>query len=208
MTITAQMVKELREATGAAVLDCKNALEQYDGNLDQAKAYLAEKGLATARKKSERIAREGKVETYTHHGGRVGVMVEVNCETDFVANTDQFQALAHELALHIAFASPRYLDVDNVPADVLDEQKQAFYQEAKAQGKPDNVVERIVEGKLEKYYAEVCLLRQPFVRDGDYTVSDIITQAVGELKENIRVGRFARFELGEVYDDGAGEEEA
>ncbi len=208
MTITAQMVKELREETGAAVLDCKKALEQHGGDLAQAKAYLAEQGLATARKKAERVAREGKIETYAHHGGRVGVMVEVNCETDFVADTEQFQTLAHELALHIAFANPRYVDVGDIPAEVLEEQKQAFYQEAKAQGKPDNVIERIVEGKLEKFFAEVCLLRQPFVRDGDYTVQDIITQGIASLQENIRVSRFARFELGDAPDDDAGDEGA
>ncbi len=206
MAVTAQMVKELREETGASVLDCKKALEQYNGDKEQAKAYLAEKGLVTARKKAERAADEGKIETYTHHGGRVGVMVEVNCETDFVANTDRFQELSHDIALHIAFANPLYIDVNDIPEDVLEAQKRAFYEEAKAQGKPDNVIERIVEGRLEKYFSEVCLLRQPFVKDGDVTVGDIITQAIAELKENVRVRRFARFELGETADEGQGEE--
>ena len=206
MAVTAQMVKELREETGAAILDCKKALEQYNGNKEQAKAYLAEKGLVTARRKAERAADEGKIETYTHHGGRVGVIVEVNCETDFVANTDRFQELSHDIALHIAFANPLYIDVSDVPEDVLEAQKMAFYEEAKAQGKPDNVIERIVEGKLEKYFSEVCLLRQPFVKDGDVTVGDIITQAIAELKENVRVRRFARFELGETDDEGQGRE--
>lgn len=205
MTVTAQMVKELREATGAAVLDCKKALEEYGGDFERARVYLAEKGLATARKKAEREAREGRIETYTHPGGRVGVMLELNCETDFVANTPQFQALAHDLALHIAFASPLYVSEDDIPADVLEAQRQNFYNEARLQGKADNVIERIVEGRLNKYFSEVCLLRQPFVKDDKRTVEDVIVAAIAELKENIRVSRFARFEL-ERAQEGGGEE--
>jgi elongation factor Ts len=191
------MVKELRDATGATVLDSKKALEQHAGDMDKAKAYLAEVGLATAAKKADREAHEGLVETYTHPGGRVGVMLEVNCETDFVADTDQFKGLAHELALHIAFASPQFVDAGDVPASVVDEQAAAFRQEALGEGKPENVVEKIVAGRLSKYYAEVCLLQQPFVKDDELTVGDLVAQAIAELKENIIVRRFARFELGE-----------
>ncbi len=208
MTVTADMVKALREETGAAILDCKKALEQYDGDLEQAKAYLAEKGLATAKKKEGRVAREGIVEAYQHTGGRVGVMVEVNCETDFVANTDQFKQLAHDLALHIAFASPLYVSREEVPAAVVEEKKAEFQQEALATGKPANVVEKIVEGKLDKYLSEISLLDQPFVKNDEATIGELLTRAVGDLKENIRVSRFARFELGEASGDeeGGGEE--
>lgn len=207
MAITAEMVKQLREATGAAVLDCKKALEEYQGDMEKAKAYLAEKGLATAKKKADRQAREGKIETYAHPGGRVGVMVEVNCETDFVANTEQFKTFAHDIALHIAFANPLYVDVSDIPADAVEAQRKAFHQEAKALGKPDNVIEKIVAGKLEKYYSEVCLLRQPFVKDDEVMVGDLVTQAIAEVKENIRISRFARFELGgaAAADDGNAE---
>jgi len=201
MTISAQMVKELREATGAAVLDCKKALEEHQGDMEKAKAYLAEKGLAVAKKKAERIAREGKIETYTHPGGRVGVIVEVNCETDFVAKTEQFQTLAHDIALHIAFANPLYVDIADIPADVLEAQKRKFYEEGRAQGKPDHVIEKMVEGKLNKYFAEVCLMHQPFVKDDEITVSDLVTRAIAEIKENIKVSRFARYELGQTTAD-------
>jgi elongation factor Ts len=196
MTVTAQMVKELREATGASVLDCKNALEEYEGDQEKAREYLVRKGLAIAEKKASREAREGLVETYTHHGGRVGVMLELNCETDFVAATDQFQELAHDLALHVAFASPLYLNVDSVPQDVVAAQQEAFRAEASAQGKPDDIVEKIVEGRMNKFYGEVVFMNQPFVKDEDVIVGDMITQAIAELKENIRVSRFARYELG------------
>jgi elongation factor Ts len=206
MTITADMVKQLREMTGAGMLDCKKALDQFGGDIEKAKAFLAEKGLATAQKKADRVAREGKVETYTHPGGRVGVMVEVNCESDFVANTDQFQTLAHDVALHIAFASPLYVDVADVPADVVEGQRSEFRSEAKASGKPDNVIDKIVDGRLEKFYSEACLLRQPFVKDDKMTINDLVVQAIAEIKENIKISRFARFELGgTAEDDGGGE---
>lgn len=207
MTITAAMVKELRDATGAAFLDCKKALEEHGGELEKAKEYLTKKGLATAQKKAGRAAREGKIETYTHPGARVGVIAEVNCETDFVANTDQFQAFAHEIALHIAFASPLYLDADSVPEEALEEMKKAYFEEAKAQGKPDNVIEKIVEGRLNKYFTEVCLLNQPFVKDDEITVNDLLIQTIAELKENIRISRFHRFELGETAEPEADEGE-
>lgn len=206
MAVSAEMVKKLREETGAAVLDCKKALEQYEGDFDEAKKYLAEKGLATAKKKSEREAREGMIETYGHPGNRVGVMLELNCETDFVGSTDQFKALAHDLALHIAFANPQYLDVADVPEEVVIEHRAEFEAEAKAQGKPDNVIERIVEGRMNKIYAELCLLQQPFVKDDEKTINDILIEAIASLKENIRISRFARFEIGEMTGE-TGEEE-
>jgi elongation factor Ts len=205
MAITAELVKQLREATGAAVIDCKKALEEFEGDIEKAKTYLAEKGLATAAKKADRVVREGKIETYTHPGGRVGVMVEVNCESDFVANTEQFQQVAHDIALHIAFANPLYVDVADIPPEVVDSQKTFFLHEAKATGKPDNVVERIADGKLQKYFDEVCLLRQPFVKDDKMVVNDLIIQAIAQIKENIKVSRFARFELGGSGDGGGDE---
>jgi elongation factor Ts len=207
MAIDAKMVKELRDATGAAFLDCKKALEEYDGDFDKAKEHLNEQGLAIAKKKAERQAREGLIETYTHPGARVGVMVEVNCETDFVAATEQFQAFAHDIALHIAFANPLYLNESEIPEEVLEAQKTEFRDEARSQGKPDNIIERIVEGRLGKYYSEVCLLRQPFVKDDEITIDDLITQTIAQLKENIKIGRFARFELGDTVEEEDGEEE-
>ena len=206
MAITAEMVKKLREETGAAILDCKKALEEYDGDFDKAKAYLDEKGLATAKKKAGRVAREGLIETYTHHGGRVGVMLEVNCESDFVANTEQFKELAHDIALHIAFANPAYLSIEEIPADVLEEQRSAFAAEAKEQGKPADIIDRIVEGRLSKVYSEIALLEQPFIKDDEITVKELVTQAIAELKENIRISRFIRFELGETSAEDEAEE--
>jgi elongation factor Ts len=203
MTITADMVKELRETTGAAVLDCKNALEETKGDMDKAKAILEEKGLATAKKKAGREAHEGKVETYTHHGGRVGVMLEVNCETDFVANTDKFQEFVHDLALHIAFAAPLYMTREDVPEDIVEEQAGAYRREAEAAGKPNDVIERIVEGKMSKFYEEACLLEQPFIRDEDIKIGELVVRMVAELKENIIIRRFARFELGEHSSEDA-----
>jgi len=203
MTITAEMVKSLRETTGAAVLDCKNALVETQGDVEKAKAILEEKGLAIARKKADREAHEGKVETYTHPGGRVGVMLEVNCETDFVANTDQFQKFVHDLALHLAFAAPKYLAREDVPAEMVAAQSAAYRREAETSGKPANVIDRIVEGKMEKFFQEICLLEQPFVRDEDIRVGDLVVRMVAELKENVVIRRFARFELGESRSEDA-----
>lgn len=201
MEITAQMVKELREQTGAAVLDCKKVLEETGGDFDKAKELLTQKGLAQAAKKADREASEGIVEAYQHAGGRVGVLVEVNCETDFVAKTDQFQALVRDLALHIAFANPQYLDEESVPAEVVSAQQTVFRAEAEETGKPAEVVGKIVEGKMAKFYEEVCLLNQPFVKDDEMTVGEKVTASVAELQENIRIRRFARFELG-VEENG------
>jgi len=198
MDISATRVKELREATGAGVLECRKALEQWNGDLEKATAYLREKGLAKAAKKAERVVKDGRVEVYAHPGNRVGVILEVNCESDFVARTEDFKALVHDLALHIAFASPRYVRAEDVPAEVLEAQRAAFQSEAAATGKPANVLERIVQGKLDKFYDEVCLLRQPFVKDDKVKVGDLVTGAIAKIGENIVVRRFVRYEVGEA----------
>lgn len=197
MEITTAMVKELREATGAGVLDCRKALEATGGDFDAAVAYLREKGLAEAAKKVDRAAREGVIEAYVHHGSRVGVILELNCETDFVARTEEFRALAHDLALHIAFANPRYLSRDRVPAEVVEEERRIYRTQALEEGKPENVVDRIVQGKLEKFYQSVCLLEQAFIKDEDRTVEQVLKEHTALLGENIVVRRFARYELGE-----------
>ena len=198
MEITAQQVKELREATGAGVLDCRKALQSHDGDLDKAAAYLREKGLAAASKKEGREAKEGIVELYSHGGGRVGVMVEVNCETDFVARTEQFKTFAHDLALHVAASGPKFVDVTDIPAEVVEEKKSSARAQALAEGKPERVVDKIVDGRLEKFYQEACLVRQPFVKNEDLTVADLIKQTIAAIGENIIVRRFARWELGEA----------
>jgi elongation factor Ts len=195
--ITTAMVKELREATGAGVLDCRKALEQANGDMEKAAQILREKGAAAAAKKAGREAREGRIEGYVHPGNRIGVLVEVNCESDFVARTPQFQELAHELALHIAFANPRYVVPEEVPAETLEAVKAEFRRAALAEGKPEAVVDRIVEGRLKKFYEDTCLMEQLYVRDDNIRVRDLIQQAIARLGENIIVRRFVRYELGE-----------
>lgn len=197
MEISTTLVKQLRETTGAGVLDCRKALEQTGGDLDKAAAFLREKGLAKAAKKAERVARDGRIELYAHPGNRVGVMLELNCETDFVARNDDFKALAHDLALHIAFANPHYVRPEDIPPDVVEAHKAALRADALATGKPEAVVDKIVQGKLDKFYDEVCLLRQPFVRDDKVRVGDLITQLIARIGENIVVRRFVRYELGQ-----------
>lgn len=205
MEITAQMVKQLREETGAAFLDCKNALVEHEGDIEKATEFLRKKGLATAAKKADRVASEGLVETYTHTGGQVGVMVEVNCETDFVARTPQFQEFAHDLTLHIAFHDPKFIAVEDVPEEVVKAKSDLLRREAIDEGKPEAVVERIVEGRMGKWYEEIVLLAQPWIKDekGEKSVQDIVTELIVELKENIVVGRIARFEIGQADDDEA-----
>jgi elongation factor Ts len=199
MSIPANLVKQLREATGAGVLECRKVLESTGGDLDQATALLREKGLAKAAKKAERVALDGRVELYAHPGDRVGVMLELNCETDFVARNEAFKTLAHDLALHIAFASPVYVRPEDVPPQELQAQRETFQAEARATGKPEAIIDKIVSGKLDKYYDQVCLLRQPFVRDDKVKVGDLITQAIATLGENILVRRFCRYELGQDH---------
>lgn len=197
MEITTSMVKELREATGAGVLDCKKALEASAGDLEKAKAYLREKGLAAAAKKAGRVAKEGLIEAYVHTGGRVGALIELDCETDFVARTEEFKALAHDLAMQVVAAKPLYLAPEDIPPDVLEEEKNVYRAQARDAGKPEHIIERIVEGKLQKHFQEVCLMRQPFIKDDDLTVQDILTRTIAKLGENIVMRRFARFELGD-----------
>jgi len=198
MEITAQQIKALREATGAGVLDCRKALQAHEGDFEKAAAFLREKGLAAAAKKEGREAKEGIIELYSHGGGRVGVMVEVNCETDFVARTDRFKTFAHDLALHIAASAPKYVDVTDIPAEVVEEKRAADRSQALQEGKPERVIDKIVDGRLEKFYQETCLVRQPFVKNEDLTVADLIKQTIAAIGENIIVRRFARWELGEA----------
>jgi elongation factor Ts len=204
--ITSQMVKELRERTLSGMMDCKRALEATDGDMEKAIDYLREKGLVIAAKKAGRIATEGLIEAYIHMGGRLGVLVEVNCETDFVAKTELFQQLAHDIAMHIAAAKPLYVKREDVPQEVLDHEKAIYQAAAKEEGKPDKIIERIVEGRIEKFYQEVCLLEQPFVRDPDKTVNQLIQEIISKLGENIQIRRFIRFERGEGLSDQSSSE--
>ena len=197
MAITANDVKELRERTGAGMMDCNRALTEADGNMDKAIEILREKGLAAAAKKSGRIAAEGLVASYIHMGGRIGVLVEVNCETDFVAKTDNFKDLVHDVAMQIAATNPQYVSKEEVPADVIEKEKEILRAQALNEGKPEKIVDRMVEGRIEKYYKEVCLLEQPFVKDSDKTVKGMIMEAIASIGENISVRRFVRYEMGE-----------
>ncbi len=197
MQVTAQMVKELRERTGAGMMDCKAALAETNGDMEQAVDLLRKKGLAAAAKKAGRVAAEGAVASYIHAGGKIGVLVEVNCETDFVAKTEEFQQLVRDIAMHVAAAEPRYVRREEVTPEILERERVIFREQAAASGKPANVVEKIVEGKLEKFYGEACLLEQPFVKNPDQTVGQMVTEAVAKIGENIQVRRFTRFKLGE-----------
>ena len=197
MKITTAMVKELREETGAGVLDCKKALQETDGDFDKAVEYLRQKDLAAAAKRADRMANEGTIGNYVHAGSRVAALVEVNCETDFVAKTDDFLALAHDLAMQVVAAKPKYLLPEDIPAEVIEAEKENYRIEMEDSGKPEHVVDKIVEGKLQKYYQEVCLMQQPFIKDEGLTIQDLVTQVAAKLGENIVVRRFVRFELGE-----------
>lgn len=198
--ITAAMVKELREATTAGILDCRTALEIAEGDFDKAVDCLREKGLAQAAKRMSREAKDGLVVAYVHPGGRIGVLVEVNCETDFVARTDEFKTLANNIAMQIAAMSPRYVRREDIPEAVLAHEREVFRAQALEEGKPAQVVDRIVEGRLEKFCQEVCLLEQTFIRDEERTVDDIIKDVITRTGENVIVRRFARFELGESLE--------
>jgi elongation factor Ts len=197
-TITADAVKDLRERTGAGMMDCKRALEESSGDVDAAVVLLRERGLAAAAKKSGREAREGLISSYIHTGGRVGVLIEVNCETDFVARTDQFQKLARDLAIQVAATHPKYVDVGDIPADILEAKRTELLDAPDVRSKPDEVKAKIIEGRLKKWYAEpgAVLLEQPF-RDTEQSVRDLVTAAIATMGENIQVRRFARFALGE-----------
>ncbi|HHP50913.1 MAG TPA: translation elongation factor Ts [Moorella mulderi] len=195
--VSAAQVKELRERTGAGMMDCKRALEECGGDMEKAIEYLRKKGLATAAKKAGRVAKEGLVHAYIHGGGRIGVLIEVNCETDFVAKTEEFRQLVHDLAMQVAASRPEYISREDVPEEVINKEKEILTAQALAEGKPQNIVEKIVEGRLEKFFKEVCLLEQPFIKGMEKTVKDVITEAIARLGENIVVRRFARFEVGE-----------
>jgi elongation factor Ts len=198
MAITTEMIKTLRESTGAGILDCRKALEQSDGDMDKALDFLRQKGLATATKRSGRQASEGVLELYTHGNGRVGVMVEVNCESDFVGRSEAFRELAHEIALQIAATSPEYISEANVPAEVIEHETMIATVKAKEEGKPDGVIPRIVEGSLKKFKDEFVLMNQPYIRDESITVQELINQRIAAIGENIIVRRFERWALGET----------
>lgn len=197
MGISAADVKELREKTNAGILDCKKALTETDGDMDAAVKYLREKGIADAEKKAGRTAAEGLVDSYIHMGGKIGVLLEVNCETDFVAKNEAFKELVNNIAMHIAAANPAYLSREDVSEDVIAKEKEVLKTQALNDGKPEHIVEQIVEGRLNKFYSQNCLLEQPYIRDDEKTVQELITEKVAELGENINIRRFTRYELGE-----------
>ena len=195
--ITAAMVKELRERTQAGMMDCKKALVETAGDMEKAVTYLREKGLAAAAKKAGRVAAEGAVESYIHMGGKIGVLVEVNCETDFVAKTDAFKELCHDIALQVAAAAPLYVNKQDVPADVLEQEKTTLRNQALNEGKPEKIVDRMVEGRIEKYYKDFCLMEQPFVKNPDITIATRVNEATLASGEKISIRRFVRYECGE-----------
>ena len=195
MEITATMVKELRSQSGAGIMECKSALKETSGDVEAAITFLRKKGLAKADKKSDRQTGDGSVGTYIHAGNKLGVMVELNCETDFVANTPDFQELIRDIAMHIAAAKPRFATREEVTQETLDKEKEIFAHQAKESGKPENIIEKIVSGKMEKFYEENCVLEQPFIKDTNITVQELIKQKIALLGENINIGRFARFDV-------------
>lgn len=196
--VSAAAVRELRDKTNAGMLDCKKALTETGGDLEKAVVYLREKGLAVAAKKAARSASEGAVSSYIHAGGKIGVLIEVNCETDFVARTPEFQGLVKDIAMQVAASNPQYVRREEVPAEAVEVEKQIYRTQAKETGKPDNVIERMVEGKVSKFYQDVCLLEQPFIKDPQQTIGQLVTDAVAKIGENIVVRRFARFQLGDA----------
>ncbi len=196
-TITAAMVKDLREATGAGMMDCKKALAATDGDKQKAIDFLREKGMAAAAKKDSRIAAEGAVVSYIHGDGRIGVLVEINCETDFVAKTDDFKAFAHDIAMQIAAANPACVRREEVDPAKLDHEREVLRKQALEEGKPEKIVEKMVEGRIQKYYKEVCLMEQPFVKDPDKSIEDIVKEKIAKIGEKISIRRFVRYQLGE-----------
>jgi len=197
MAISAQQVKELREKTGAGMMDCKKALEASGGDTEKAMAWLREKGLAKAQKRAGKTTAEGWIGSYIHSNGKIGVMVEIKCETDFVAKSERFQELAKDIAMQIAATNPLCLTPEDIPQDILAKEKEIYLNQAKEEGKPEHIAEKIVEGRLKKYYKEVCLLEQPFIKDDSKTIADLINETVAVLGENIQIGRFVRLALGE-----------
>ena len=196
--ITAQMVKELRERTGAGMMECKSALQEASGNLAEAEVVLRKRGIASASKKSARATKQGLISSYIHHGGQLGVLVEVNCESDFVARTDDFRDLVRDIAMHVAAADPRFIRREDVTADVIEKEREIQKARVIAEGKPEAVAEKIVEGRLAKFYEEVCLLEQPFVKDNTVTIDQLIKSKIAKLGENMTVARFVRFKVGDT----------
>jgi elongation factor Ts len=200
--ISATMVRDLREKTGAGMMDCKKALAESGGNFEKAVDYLRQKGLATAAKRAGRVASEGRIGSYIHAGGKIGVMVEVNCETDFVAKTDDFQNFAKDLSMQIAASNPLFVRREEVPPEALEKEREIYRIQAREAGKPEKIIDKIVDGKLEKYYGEVCLLEQVFVKDTDIKIQDLLNGLIGKLGEKIEIRRFARFQVGEGMAKG------
>jgi len=195
MEVTADMVKTLRHQSGAGIMDCKNALKETKGDIEEAITYLRKKGMAKADKKGDRNTGDGSIGSYIHAGGKIGVLVNLQCETDFVANTDDFKDLLKDIAMHIAAAKPRFISRDDVTQDVMDQEREIFAHQARESGKPDNIIDKIVDGKMSKFYEENCLLDQTFIKDGDLTIQELIKQKIAKLGENITVGAFTRFEI-------------
>ncbi len=197
MKITSQMVKELREKTNAGMMDCKKALGETDGDMEKAVDLLRQKGLAVAAKRADRATSEGVVECYIHAGGKLGVMVEVGCETDFVAKTDDFKAFARDIAMHVAAVNPVAVSREEIPTDLVEREKAIYVKQAQESGKPENIIDKIVTGKIEKYISEICLLDQKFVKNPDLSIQDLLNELVAKMGENISIKRFARFQIGE-----------
>lgn len=200
MTISTSQIKELREKTGVGIMDCKAALKECDGDLEKAVDHLRKKGIATAKKRGSRTASEGQVQSYIHAGGKIGVLAEVNCETDFTGKTEDFTDFVRDLAIQIAATNPIAIDRERVPEDILEKEKDIYSTQAKESGKPEKVIEKIVEGKLKKFFSEVCLLEQPFVKNPDITIQDLVNEMMAKTGENIVISRFVRFQLGESND--------
>ncbi len=197
MEISVELVKDLRQRTGAGIIDCKAALQEAKGDMEKAIEYLRRKGLATAAKKAGRIATDGLVASYIHAGGKMGVLVEVNCETDFVAKTEEFQNFVKNIAMQIAATNPQYIRREDIPAEVLEKERRIFRAQALEAGKPEKVIDKIVEGKMERFYSEVCLLEQTYIKDSNVTVKEVLDATIAKIGENITIRRFARFQLGE-----------
>jgi elongation factor Ts len=195
MEVTADMVKTLRQQSGAGIMECKNALKETKGDIEEAITFLRKKGMAKADKKGDRNTGDGSIGSYIHAGSKIGVLVNLQCETDFVANTDDFKGLLRDIAMHIAAAKPRFTSRDDVTQEVLDKEREIFAYQAKESGKPDNIIDKIVDGKMSKFYEENCLLDQAFIKDGDVTIQELIKQKIAKLGENITVGEFTRFEI-------------
>ena len=200
MTISTSLIRDLREKTGVGIMDCKTALKECDGDINKSIDYLRKKGIATAKKRGGRITSQGQVQSYIHTGGKIGVLLEVNCETDFAAKTEDFTNFVKDLAIHIAAANPIAIDRESVPEDVLEQEKDIYATQAKESGKPEKIIDKIVEGKLKKFFSEACLLEQPFVKNPDITIQDLLNEMMAKTGENIVIKRYVRFQLGQSDD--------